>query len=60
MTDKGCMYDHPMTFCTECGTWMNCKRDGIDLEYRRRPDGDEPPQSWIRRLIDFCKKWRIA
>jgi hypothetical protein len=33
-----CQYDHPMSFCPECGCWMNCKRDGIDLEYRRRPD----------------------
>lgn len=37
---SGCMYDHPMEFCSECGCWMNCKRDGIDLEYRRRPESE--------------------
>jgi hypothetical protein len=36
-----CQYDHPMTFCKECGTWMNCKRDGVDLDYRRRPVPDD-------------------
>ena len=36
--DDLCQYDKPMSFCPECGCWMNCKRDGVDLEYRRRPD----------------------
>jgi hypothetical protein len=34
----GCQYEHPMEFCSECGCWMNCKRDGIDADYRRRPE----------------------
>jgi hypothetical protein len=34
----GCQYDHPMVFCQQCGTWLHCRRDGIDLDYRRRPD----------------------
>ena len=36
-----CQYNTPMSFCRECGAWMNCKRDGIDLDWRRRPDRDE-------------------
>jgi hypothetical protein len=52
MTSTGCKYDEPMTYCTDCGCWMNCKRDGIDLEYRRRPDIDtseipETPEEWF-------------
>ena len=35
-----CQYDHPMSFCKVCGCWMNCKRDGIDVDYRRRPDSE--------------------
>jgi hypothetical protein len=46
------MYDHPMAFCIECGCWMNCKRDGIDLEYRRRPDGIDIPESCPDQLIE--------
>ena len=33
-----CQYNTPMSFCSQCGCWMNCKRDGIDAEYRRRPE----------------------
>jgi hypothetical protein len=33
-----CQYNTPMSFCRECGTWMNCKRDGIDVDWRRRPE----------------------
>lgn len=33
-----CQYNTPMSFCSQCGCWMNCKRDGIDLDYRRRPE----------------------
>jgi hypothetical protein len=36
-----CQYDTPMSFCSVCGTWMNCKRDGIDVDYRRRPDKEQ-------------------
>jgi hypothetical protein len=32
-----CQYDHPMSFCPECGTWLHCRRDG-DPEYRRREE----------------------
>ena len=44
ITDKArdpkdyCQYDTPMAFCSQCGCWMNCKRDGIDADYRRRPE----------------------
>jgi hypothetical protein len=33
-----CQFEHPMVFCKECGTWMNCKREGIDADYRRREE----------------------
>jgi len=36
-----CQYSTPMSFCPQCGCWMNCKRDGIDADYRRRPTGEE-------------------
>jgi hypothetical protein len=56
------MYHHPMAFCMECGCWMNCKRDGIDLEYHRRPEfiSDEDKtmsdEDWnIRKYIDFLR-----
>jgi hypothetical protein len=44
MTRSGCMYDHPMIYCMQCGCWMHCRRDGVDLEYHRRPDRAEWPQ----------------
>lgn len=31
----GCEFEHPMTFCQACGTWIHCNADG---EYKRRPD----------------------
>jgi hypothetical protein len=33
-----CQYTTPMSFCSQCGCWMNCKRDGIDADYRRREE----------------------
>ena len=39
--DDVCQYRHPMKFCKLCGTWMNCKLEGIDADYRRRPDEDD-------------------
>jgi hypothetical protein len=33
-----CQYETPMSYCRQCGTWLHCKRDGIDLDYRRRID----------------------
>jgi hypothetical protein len=32
-----CQRDHPMSFCSVCGTWLHCKRDD-ETEYRRREE----------------------
>jgi hypothetical protein len=37
----GCRYYHPMEYCAQCGTWMNCKIEGIDADYVRRPEEDK-------------------
>jgi hypothetical protein len=56
MSNTGCMWHHPMTFCMECGCWMNCKRDGIDLEYRRRPDVPEScPDDLIEKVDEVIR-----
>ena len=33
-----CQYEIPMSFCKQCGTWMHCKREGVDIDYRRRKE----------------------
>lgn len=33
-----CQFNTPMSFCSQCGCWMHCRRDGIDLDYRRREE----------------------
>ena len=38
----GCQRNRPMSFCSECGTWLHCKREG-DTEYRRREEDVKKP-----------------
>ena len=54
MSEDQCQYDHPMSYCKICGTWMHCRPDG-ELHYRRRPNDDDakmPPPVGERSTDD--------